>query len=380
VCRRGPSARPTRRAASSSHDASDPAPLSPRQLGALLAGAIRELAWGLPSVAVEVRHWRNLATRIPNEPLRIDALDRKRGQSDGAALFATLPRARNRGFLRFLVAYQILWDYLDSVSERDAAVGLANGRQLHLALIDALDPDRPIRDYYRHNPWRDDSGYLRALVTTCRDCCAQLPGYDRVRPLIIQEARRAQVLALNHEPDPSSRDAALQAWVVKELVQGHQATWFELTGAASAGLAIFALLALACEPTFTDSDITLTSRAYSPWASAVACMLDSYADYAEDRANGDHSYISHYPTSSDAVDQVCGLVRRSLLELNTLKDSEKHVLIVASMVAMYLSKDSARTHAMRHATSCIASAGGSLTRALLPILRLWRVVYALKST
>ena len=76
---------------------------------------------------------------------------------------ATLPRARNRRLLRLLVAYQIIWDFLDSVSERGASAGQANGRQLHLALIDALDPSRPLSDYYLHNPWREDGGYLNAL-------------------------------------------------------------------------------------------------------------------------------------------------------------------------------------------------------------------------
>jgi tetraprenyl-beta-curcumene synthase len=349
----------------------------------VFAAAGRELVWGLPTVAVEVRKWRDLAQRIPDGPLRVDALDalaRKRAQSDGAALFTTLPRARNRALLRFTVAYQVLWDYLDSVSERGATAGIANGRQLHLALVDALTPDCAIRDYYRHNPWREDNGYLRALVAACRECCAQLPGYERVRPLVIQEATRAQVLAINHEPDPSARDSALQAWAASEFPRDHQATWFELTGAASAGLAIFALLALACEQSFTDAEIACTSHAYSPWASAVACMLDSYADYAEDTATGDHSYIAHYATPSDAVDKVCRLVRRSLLELNTLHHSEKHRLIVASMVAMYLSKDSARTAGMRRGTSRIASSGGSLTGSLVPILGLWRRAYSLRST
>jgi hypothetical protein len=46
------------------------------------------------------------------------------------------------------------------------------------------------------------------------------------------------------------------------------------------------------------------------------------------------------------------------------------------MVAMYLSKSSARTPAMRPKTRNLIHAGGSLTRLLLPIVRAWRVVYA----
>jgi hypothetical protein len=49
------------------------------------------------------------------------------------------------------------------------------------------------------------------------------------------------------------------------------------------------------------------------------------------------------------------------------------------MVAMYLSKDSARASAGRDTTRGFAQAGGSLTGILLPILRLWRILYAQQS-
>ena len=49
------------------------------------------------------------------------------------------------------------------------------------------------------------------------------------------------------------------------------------------------------------------------------------------------------------------------------------------MVAMYLSKDSARTPAMHPTTRSLVHAGGSLAMLMLPILRLWRIAYALRS-
>jgi tetraprenyl-beta-curcumene synthase len=337
----------------------------------------------LPAVAREEQRWRTLARAIPDRAIREDALSAlcdKRGQTDGAALFSTLPRDRNPSLLRLLVAYQIIWDFLDSVSERGAGAGQANGRQLHLALIDALDPARPISDYYRHNPWRQDGGYLNALVNVCRENCARLPSYERVRDLVVEEASRAQVLAINHDPDPSRRDTLLEAWASREFPSKHEASWFELSGASSAGLTIFALLALASEPTCSEREITLARRAYFPWTSALAAMLDSYVDQTEDAANGDHSYIAHYPTPELASKHICLMVRRCLREARSLENSEKHILIVTSMVAMYLSKDSALTPAMRERTTHILDAGGSLTRALHPILRLWRIAYAQRST
>jgi len=331
----------------------------------------------------ELARWRALAGQIPEGPLRTDAIDalvRKRGQSDGAALFSVLPRSRNASYVRLLVAYQVVWDYLDSVSERGAHAGVENGRQLHLALVDALDPGGPDRDYYAHSPWREDGGYLQALVDTCRDCCARLPSYERVRALVLRDARRAQVLALNHDTDPGRRERSLREWAAEEFPDGHQASWWELTGAASAGLAAFALLALACEPNPDQGEIERTHAAYFPWASAVACMLDSYADQAEDAETGDHSYLAHYPTTDAAVVGTCQLVRRCLCELHHLENSGKHLVIVCSMVALYLSKDSARTAEMRAYSDQIALAGGSLSRALIPVLRFWRAAHRLDSS
>ncbi len=326
-----------------------------------------------------MRGWRRLAQTIPDAAIREDALDalaHKRGQTDGAALLSTLTRARNYRLLRLLVAYQIIWDFLDSVHERGAVGDERNGRQLHLALIDALDPDRPIDDYYRHHQWHEDGGYLRALVCACRECCAELPAYDRVRHLILDEARHGQaVLSINHNLDPDARDAGLQAWSVAEFPAGHEACWWELSGAASAGLTIFALLALAAEPACEDADIQWTFHAYFPWTSAAATMLDSYVDQVEDGVNGDHIYISHYPDREQAIGHIRLLIDRCLSEVQTLRNSETHTVIVASMIALYLSKDSARSPEMRVNSKALADTGGSLTSVLVPILRLWRIVY-----
>jgi tetraprenyl-beta-curcumene synthase len=340
------------------------------------------LVWGLPAVANELDAWRALAHRVPDPAIREDALNAlacKRGNTNGAALFWTVTRARSRPLLRVLVAYQALWDFLDNVNERGAQAGIANGRQLHLALVEALDPDGPTSDYYRYHPWREDGGYLRSLVCACRENCARLPSYERVRASLIQEAVRAQVLGINHELDPIRRDMTLRTWAVQERHKEFDVDWFELTAAASASLTIFALLALSAEPSCAESDIERTRNAYFPWVSATATMLDSYVDEVEDTANGDHRYIAHYPNPQFTAERLRHLIQRSFSEARALPNGEQHELIVACMIAMYLSKESARTKAMRATTNKLVNAGGPLTKALLPILRLWRIAYAQSS-
>jgi tetraprenyl-beta-curcumene synthase len=316
---------------------------------------------------------------IPDGPIREDALssiEHKRGHADGAALFWILPRRRDPNLLRLLVTYQLIWDFLDSVNERGAFAGTANGEQLHLALVEALDPAVPISDYYRYHPWREDGGYLRKLVEACRSGCAALPSYGRVRPLVVREARRAQVLALNHDTDPCGRDEALKEWAAREFSDEQRVNWFELSSAASASLTVHAFLALAAQPLCTDTEVRRTCAAYFPWISGVATMLDSYVDQAEDEVNGDHRYVEHYASEALAGERMRDLVTRSTSEARQLSNGHRHAVIAACMVAMYLSKDSARTPEMRASTASIVRAGGTLTRVLLPVLRLWRVAFA----
>ncbi|HVR05087.1 MAG TPA: DUF2600 family protein [Solirubrobacteraceae bacterium] len=380
--RRGQSARRTDTGPRGNFHRVDPAPLSARQLGALVRAALRELTWGLRAVDREARAWQALARVVPDFPIRVNAvsaLARKRGHTDGAAFFSIIPRRRDGNLLRLLVAYEIIWDFLDSVNESGAGAGQDNGRRLHLALIEALDPGRRICEHYREHPWRDDGGYLRKLVETSRQSACALPAYERVRAAVVQEAVRAQVLAINHDLDPEARDAGLRRWAKREFPQAHGVSWFELSGAASASLTIHVLLALASTAACSRRDVERARDAYFPWISAATTMLDSYVDQVEDLENGDHSYIAHYPSPGHAVSRTRELIRRSLQEAGRLPDGERHILIVACMAAMYLTKDSAHTEAMRRSTRSLLAGGGSLTRLLFPILRAWRIAYAQRS-
>lgn len=281
--------------------------------------------------------------------------------------------------LSLLAAYEIIWDYLDNINERSASAGVTNGLQLHRALVDALDPRRPMANYYRLSPWHDDGGYLRALVTAGRLRCERLPSYLCVRGPLIREAARGQICALNHAPDDSQRDGLLRAWAECEFPYGHEAQWFELAAAASTNLTIFALLALASEPRCTEIAVTDTTRAYFPWISLLTAMLDSYVDQDEDAASGSHNYLTHYPIPQAAVERIGLLMRRGIREARSLKDGERHAVVSGCMFAMYLSKTSALAAPARPTTTRLIRAGGSLARLLHPILRLWRTAYGLRA-
>jgi calcineurin-like phosphoesterase family protein len=112
--------------------------------------------------------------------------------------------------------------------------------------------------------------------------------------------------------------------------------------------------------------------------SLAGTLLDSYADRREDELDGEHSYISHYPTRQAATKRIVAIVQRSLREIKNLPDGSRHAVIVRCMVGMYLSKDSARETATRADTDKIAQAAES--SGYVRILRLWRIFYKQKTT
>jgi len=357
----------------------DPLPLTRPQLVALFSAVAREFGGGLRVVSHELRRWRRLAERIPDAPLRADALhaiDHKRGHTDGAALFWTLPSRRDKRLLRALVTYELIQDYLDCASERSAALGVGSGERLYRAIADAVDPSRALADYYRDHPWRNDGGYLPALVRAFRADSTQLPSFEVIRPHLDREAARTWVLDTNHTPDPVRRDNALRAWAAAEFPAERDLRWYELTAAASGWITAHALLAVGAEPGVSSSDVDTTYSAYFPWFALSLTMLDGYVDQDEDLRSGNHSYFHHYRDRDDGIDRLCTSLARSADGVLSLRHGERHAVLLGCMIALYLSKDSARTGQMRHSTRQIVRAGGTLPRMLLPVLRLWRVANA----
>jgi tetraprenyl-beta-curcumene synthase len=354
-----------------------------QQARALGAAVARELVWGLRKVLREVEKWQSHAAGIPDATIREDALnalEHKRSNAEGAALFWIIPTRRCPRLLRLLVAYEIMADFLDSTIERGAHAGIANGRQLHLALVDAVDIERPTSDYYKHHPWQDDGGYLHRLVAACRRDCTALPSYRLVRPLLMRAAALAQVQGLNHELDLRLREIVLKAWAATQADADPQLGWYETAGAASAWLTVLALMAVAAESAPRPSYPSEVYLAYFPWISLTATLLDSYGDLMEDQLNEENSYIARYGSLEDAVRRIGEVMRRATLEARLLDHGERHCVILAAMIAMYLSKDSSRTPEMQSASQKLLESGDGLVAALGPVLRAWRVMFSLRDT
>ena len=343
------------------------APLSRAQLTAVGGAAVRELGWGLRLVRRELAGWRARAEQIEDPMLRehaIGSLTRKRTLVDGAAFYWILPERRNAELLRLLVAFQVLADLLDELSERGS-----DSRDLMRAFADAVVLDTPAGEH---------DEYTMALIDACRSGCAALPGYPLIRGLLAAQARQAGALGLHHIADAEAREAALRRFADDEFNAAPEATWFEQTAGGASALTIIVLLSMAADPRTTERDLHAALAVYSPWVSALSMMLDSWVDQDDDRTSGHVSFVGYYEDRTAAIDRIAFLINRSLRDLATLPGGERHMLITAAMTAMFLSRDSAHSDELAPGTRTMVAAGGPLIRLLLPLLRTWRAAYRLR--
>ncbi|MGE5527263.1 MAG: DUF2600 family protein [Methanosarcina sp.] len=327
-----------------------------------------------PAARAAQRRFRVAAETIPEPLLREDALaaHREKGSnSKGLAALAVLaPRCHRTDVARSLVAYQLMLDYLDGVSERPTEDPVANGLRLHRAFEVALDPAADHDDYYAFAPAREDGGYLVALIETCRAPLAGLPAYAAVHePLLRQALLGRESQALNHALQTQPIEARLAAWAgqtASEAGLEDPFEWWELVAAAAASsLSIGALLALAADPRATPADAARVEAAYFPWAGGLNALLDSLVDVDEDAEAASH--LRRYASFELAAERLGTIAAAARERVSALPDGELHEAILAAMGALYLAHPECWDERREPVSRAVLAALGPLVRPSLAV-------------
>ena len=330
-----------------------------------------------PQAWMELRKWSKLADRIPDPRLRDSAmctLKKEHLNAEGAALFATLaPWSSAQPLLRALVAFQTLYDYVDTITERRP--DQRDTRQLHAALSYALDPGaaRPA-DWYRHHPYADDGGYVTALADACRVELAKLPRYDAVAPSALRLAVRVgEVQALNHE-EPRVRAVLLADWArLQRRPVEIDLRWWEYAAAASSSLGIFVLLSLAADPDTTAARAELVEGRYCVTIAALNTLLESHVDVRDDELTGDQSFTSYYGPG-EAASRIPMIARAASHDAESLPHADRHRMILAGMVAFYMSEREAWLPEALATSRGVVVATGPPVDVLTRVLRVRRLL------
>jgi tetraprenyl-beta-curcumene synthase len=341
----------------------------------LFATAARRYWLGVfPAARSTQRRLLARAEAIPDPLLRADALASHRDKgsnSEGLAALAVLAPPRSRAALaRSLVAYQLMLDYLDGVSERPTPDPLANGLRLHRAFEVALDPDAPQVDYYYDAPAGDDGGYLLELIETCRAPLGGLPSYEAVRGPLLRQARLCcESQALNHALRFVALDDEIDEWTAQTVAQagiepGFE--WWELIAAAAASsLCIGALLALAATSGASEADARQVESAYFPWASGLNALLDSLVDLDEDPEGASH--LRRYQSHEQAAERLGAIASGARQRVSELPDGRLHEAILAAMGALYLIHEEAWRPGREPISLAVYGALGPLARPSLAV-------------
>ena len=331
----------------------------------------------LPQVGRELHHWEECADRIPDPLLRRHALGTQRserGNLEGAAAFAILaPRAERARVVRAAVAFQATYDYIDTLAEQPSSDPIANGRQLHLALLTALEPDSEHPNYYAHHRGEEDNGYIRHLIDTCRRALDALPSYRSVTDGVVSAARRmVSYQSFNHAA-PGEAPGELARWASTLTPEGAGLQWWETAAGSASSLGVLALIAAAGRPLLSPGEALATEHAYFPWIGALHVLLDSLIDRRADAASGHHSLVEHYASFEEAATRLSAITTRAVRATEMIPESLQHELMLAAMTSFYLSAPSASTPGTCIVTRGVLDAVGVMAGPAMAVQRARRI-------
>jgi tetraprenyl-beta-curcumene synthase len=314
----------------------------------------RHLVHISPLVNRELAQWRARAAEICDDTLRRTAQQTlsKRGNIEGAALFAVLAPARHRhAAVRALVSFQTAYNYLDGLSELDGGGQLTDTRRLHEGLVRALQGDGT-----RCGDGHDD-GYLQAITNACSQALAELPSYSCFALSAQRAAARIVEFQTLNLGESQGGHTALQEWALQATPPGSRAAWWETALSGGSSLSVHALVAASANPGLESSDAHQIERVYFPWIGALHSLLDSLVDRREDREAGLTCFLDYYDSAQAAADRLASLLQTGLDVAAPLPDARSHQVIATAMCSYYLS-----------APQCHTDEAAAVRRALTEVL------------
>jgi tetraprenyl-beta-curcumene synthase len=318
---------------------------SPQRLAFLARGGLddalelrRFLVSVVPLARSALRRLEHVAERIPDKELRAQALFGLRSKAyhvAGACILATLlPSGAREHYVEIVAPLEAIYDFLDGLCDRHPLTTPGAFRQLHLALADALDPSRPLHEYYAYGPPGDDGDYLHTLVRQVRRALARLGDHELLVPYFSEAARLyADTQTYSHLPR-GEREVACKTWFDRHDGRFGDLTWWEFGAAAGSQFQVYAPLYAAFCSDFER--IGETYAAYFPALSALHVLLDSFIDQHEDAAHGDLNWIAFYRDKTSFRDRVHELAARANGAFAQLTMPRAHRFTMRIMALFYL--------------------------------------------
>lgn len=309
-----------------------------------------------PEVKKELHLWAGIWKNSKEETLSrlaMDSISDKSFHALGGSVYALYPGADFTKSIEFIVSLQTISDYLDNLCDRAGVENESAFRQLHLSMLDAVDPERDTRDYYKFYPYKNDHGYLKKLVEKCRTHIKGIPSYGLVINYMKKYIHLYSDLQTYKHLSEKNREGYLKTWADYYINQYPGISWWEFSAASGSTLGIFVMFAAAFNYSLTVEQVKALDSAYFPWICGLHILLDYYIDAQEDMQMGDLNFTYYYNNLKHCEERLGFFVEKSLIECRKLKYPEFHITVLKGLLAMYLSDPKASMGLNRISTRSI---------------------------
>lgn len=328
----------------------------------------------LPEVERELEQLRRLALKIPNSELRtqaLDSMDNKKFHCQGGSVYATANLEQKHVLIPLIVALQTISDYLDNLCDRSTSLDPDDFRLLHQSMLDAVNPEAELQDYYALREEKDDGGYLHHLVRMCQLQTAKLSSYESVKPYVVELIGLYGDLQVYKHVHKDLRESQLLTWWELHREAYPALQWNEFAAATGSTLGVFMLFLAASEENLSSLDAEAIKNIYFPHVCGLHILLDYLIDQEEDRAGGDLNFCNYYANDSLLVERLDTIVNRAREDVKQLPASRFHRLIIEGLLALYLSDPKVRHQAEVRDVSRKLMKNSPLTRLFFLINSIW---------
>jgi tetraprenyl-beta-curcumene synthase len=352
---------------------------------ALLLANARYWTSVAPAVRKELKRWRLRAEAIADPELRALALSKLDGEgfhAEAAAMLATFaPRTRRSSVIEAIVALEVLFDYLDGLTELPSRDPLREGDRLFSALIDAVTVPSAATGKSLEQPVSSDGGYIEALSRGVSAAVARLPAASAITDLAQRVASRAgEAQTRMHAADQLGM-GQLEEWGRAEA-GGTELEWRELvSGSASSVLVLHALIAAAANPGTSSGEAVRIAEAYLSTC-VLLTLLDGLVDYDQDKAQDGSDrpgYLSLFDDGHELAEILGQAARRAARRARGLPNGAHHVMLLTGVVAYYGSAPGAEGDLARPVVARLRRELWPLMSPTLAVMRAWRRVRLLST-
>ncbi len=294
----------------------------------------------LPGVNEQLSIWKSKAASIPDEELRTQALASiatKQFHCQGGAVYAAAHLSMRHVLIPLIVAFQSISDYLDNLCDRSTSLDPKDFRQLHQSMLDAVDPTKPLHDYYAFRDEKEDGGYLQDLVQQCQTSISQMPSYLKVADQVKEFVGLYCDLQVYKHIRKDLREPQLHQWWDNHHHKYRQIDWNEFAAATGSTLGMFMLFLAACDPNLTDKQVQSIREAYFPYVCGLHILLDYLIDQEEDIVGGDLNFCTYYDSLDTTVERIAFIVQEARSKILFLEHPRFHRMIIEGLLALYLS-------------------------------------------